>query len=285
MSREDRREQLRRELSTADPPPALLARVEGVAAGWVRVVASGSPEPADDPAVWAITCLVVRREHRRQGVAKGPGRSGGPACRPERCPADRGVPDRHRPAEGHVQRAFCRFDKPFRRTPVHRDGPADRWAGGHDQDRDPAPFPAADLSRSEVGNHPRPSGPEGFRHMALPVDSRIAGWWRGRGAGVRCWVSNYPRSVGQISTGSSWCEAVSGRGSAGGYAGVASLTEKPCREMVQAARRYSWMRPPRMSARSMVLPSSVSTSRQFTGGGAGMSRFRPRCGPVDAGYC
>jgi GNAT superfamily N-acetyltransferase len=84
MSREDKREQLRRELSTADPAPALLARVEGAAAGWVRVgprpsqsrlsatrvVASGSPEPADDPAVWAITCLVVRREYRRQGVAK-----------------------------------------------------------------------------------------------------------------------------------------------------------------------------------------------------------------------
>jgi GNAT superfamily N-acetyltransferase len=35
-----------------------------------RVVKSGSHEPLDDRQVWAITCLVVRREYRGQGVAK-----------------------------------------------------------------------------------------------------------------------------------------------------------------------------------------------------------------------
>jgi GNAT superfamily N-acetyltransferase len=33
-------------------------------------VRSGSPEPLDDQDVWAITCLVVRREYRGQGVAR-----------------------------------------------------------------------------------------------------------------------------------------------------------------------------------------------------------------------
>jgi len=63
------------------PPPGLVAYVDGNAAGWVRIgprVAQGrlgrswmrraSPTPMTDPSVWAITCLQVRREHRRIGV-------------------------------------------------------------------------------------------------------------------------------------------------------------------------------------------------------------------------
>jgi ribosomal protein S18 acetylase RimI-like enzyme len=83
-TRAQRRERLRQEVKTVVPAPGLVAQVDGAAAGWVRVgprpgqarlgatrvVRSGSPEPVDDPDVWAITCLVVRREHRRRGLAK-----------------------------------------------------------------------------------------------------------------------------------------------------------------------------------------------------------------------
>jgi GNAT superfamily N-acetyltransferase len=60
-----------------------VATVDGDGIGWVRVsprpeqpgvlrtriVKAGSTEPADDPAVWGITCFVVRREQRGSGVA------------------------------------------------------------------------------------------------------------------------------------------------------------------------------------------------------------------------
>jgi ribosomal protein S18 acetylase RimI-like enzyme len=78
-----RRELLRRELEGAETSPALIAYVDDVAAAWVRVgprpsqpllarsrVAKASSEPMDDLAVWAITCFVVRREHRGRGLAK-----------------------------------------------------------------------------------------------------------------------------------------------------------------------------------------------------------------------
>lgn len=82
-SREQRRAALLAELDTAAVAPGLVASVDGAGAGWVRVaprpaqpgvlrtriVRSGSDEPADDPAVWAITCFVVRREHRGSGLA------------------------------------------------------------------------------------------------------------------------------------------------------------------------------------------------------------------------
>ncbi|MCU1477515.1 MAG: family N-acetyltransferase [Subtercola sp.] len=63
--------------------PGLIAFVGDEAAGWVRVgprapqlrlmnsrvVKSGSPEPAERSDVWAITCLIVRREYRGRGLA------------------------------------------------------------------------------------------------------------------------------------------------------------------------------------------------------------------------
>jgi ribosomal protein S18 acetylase RimI-like enzyme len=91
------RELLRAELDTATrspsapdhssqptPSPGLLAYVDNEAAAWMRVaprvhqptllrtriVKAGSPEPLDDPDVWAITCFVVRREFRGLGLAK-----------------------------------------------------------------------------------------------------------------------------------------------------------------------------------------------------------------------
>ncbi|HWM17221.1 MAG TPA: GNAT family N-acetyltransferase [Microbacterium sp.] len=80
-SLDDRRELLRGEMQTATPP-ALIAYVDGEAAGWVRVgpraplrrlprtrdIAKATPVPLEDPGVWAVTCFVVRREHRRSGL-------------------------------------------------------------------------------------------------------------------------------------------------------------------------------------------------------------------------
>ena len=82
-SRDDKRALLRKELKGAETAPALIAYVDDVAAAWVRVgprpsqpalgrsrIVKGSDEPLDDTDVWAITCFVVRREHRGQGLAK-----------------------------------------------------------------------------------------------------------------------------------------------------------------------------------------------------------------------
>ena len=64
------------------PAPALIAYVDGQAAGWVRAgprtaqirlartreFNEHSPHPFDDPSVWAVTCFVVRKEFRGQGL-------------------------------------------------------------------------------------------------------------------------------------------------------------------------------------------------------------------------
>lgn len=64
------------------PPPGLIAYVDGEAAGWIRIglraaqariprtriIAASSTEPFDDKSVWAVTCFVVRREHRGSGL-------------------------------------------------------------------------------------------------------------------------------------------------------------------------------------------------------------------------
>lgn len=78
----ERTELLRNELAEASVPPALIASVSGEAAGWVRVgprghqvriartraLAANTELPLDDPDVWAISCFVVRREHRGIGL-------------------------------------------------------------------------------------------------------------------------------------------------------------------------------------------------------------------------
>ena len=74
---------LRREIEAADTSPALIAYVDDSPAAWVRItprpaqpalgrsrIVKGSNEPLDDAGVWAITCFVVRREHRGRGLAK-----------------------------------------------------------------------------------------------------------------------------------------------------------------------------------------------------------------------
>lgn len=76
------REALLRDEIEAGPPPALIAYVDGEPAGWVRVgprtgqrrlgrtraFTAASTEPWDDPAVWAVSCFVVRKEHRGEGL-------------------------------------------------------------------------------------------------------------------------------------------------------------------------------------------------------------------------
>lgn len=63
-------------------PPGIIAYVDGDAAGWVRVgprpaqrrlgrtrnIVAATAEALDDDAVWAVSCFVVRKEHRGRGV-------------------------------------------------------------------------------------------------------------------------------------------------------------------------------------------------------------------------
>lgn len=77
----ERTEMFREEID-AGPPPGIIAYVDGEAAGWIRIgprtrqariprtrmIAAASTEPFDDESVWAVTCFVVRREHRGTGL-------------------------------------------------------------------------------------------------------------------------------------------------------------------------------------------------------------------------
>lgn len=81
-SRDELQDLLHDELHSAAPPPALIAYVDGEAAGWVRVgprpsqvriartreIAANTPTDLEDPDVWAVSCFVVRREHRGEGL-------------------------------------------------------------------------------------------------------------------------------------------------------------------------------------------------------------------------
>jgi GNAT superfamily N-acetyltransferase len=82
MAAEERCKRLKQELKTETVAPALIAYVDGEAAGWVRVgprpaqvrigrtrdIAAHTPHDLDDPSVWAVSCFVVRREHRGTGL-------------------------------------------------------------------------------------------------------------------------------------------------------------------------------------------------------------------------
>lgn len=77
----ERVEMLRAEID-AGPPPGIVAYVDGDAAGWIRIgprsiqqriprtrmIAATTKEPFEDDSVWAVTCFVVRREHRGNGL-------------------------------------------------------------------------------------------------------------------------------------------------------------------------------------------------------------------------
>ncbi len=79
-NRDERRDLLHGEVGAA-VAPGLIAYVDGEAAGWIRVGPrlsqprigrsrnlKKSPTPQNDQSAWAITCFVVRREFRRQGL-------------------------------------------------------------------------------------------------------------------------------------------------------------------------------------------------------------------------
>lgn len=80
-SLDERRDMLHGEIETG-PPPGLIAYVDGEAAGWIRVgprtvqqrilhtraITAATAEPLDDDSVWAVTCFVVRKEHRGKGL-------------------------------------------------------------------------------------------------------------------------------------------------------------------------------------------------------------------------
>jgi len=78
---DERRDMLHDEIA-AGPAPGLIAYVDGEAAGWIRVgprtvqqrilhtraIAAATTQPLDDDTVWAVTCFVVRKEHRGKGL-------------------------------------------------------------------------------------------------------------------------------------------------------------------------------------------------------------------------
>lgn len=82
MTAQEREDAFHAEVDTG-PPPGLIAYVDGEAAGWVRVgprtaqqriartrnIVTTTPEPLDDESVWAVTCFVVRKEHRGVGLS------------------------------------------------------------------------------------------------------------------------------------------------------------------------------------------------------------------------
>lgn len=74
---------LRQQARRGDPTPGLLAYVDDEPAGWVaveprvnyprlfrnRLVTEGMARPWNEASVWSISCFVVRRAYRSQGVA------------------------------------------------------------------------------------------------------------------------------------------------------------------------------------------------------------------------
>lgn len=78
---DERRVRLHDEIESG-PPPGLVVYVDGEAAGWIRIgprtaqariahtraIAAATAEPLDDDSVWAVTCFVVRKEHRGEGL-------------------------------------------------------------------------------------------------------------------------------------------------------------------------------------------------------------------------
>jgi GNAT superfamily N-acetyltransferase len=73
-----RREALHGQIGNDDPPPGMLAYVDGEIAGWCgfgprqslpRLVRSRTIPRIDDLAVWSILCFNVRPGYRRRGVA------------------------------------------------------------------------------------------------------------------------------------------------------------------------------------------------------------------------
>jgi len=67
------------ELTGKDPPPAMLAYLDGVPVGWLgfgprpalhRLSHSRTIPTVDDRPVWSIVCFLIRTGYRRRGVAR-----------------------------------------------------------------------------------------------------------------------------------------------------------------------------------------------------------------------
>lgn len=73
----ENREALKRLVTEGDRPPGLLAYLDGDPVGWVavapredygRLARSRVTKPVDDLPVWSITCFVIDRAHRGEGI-------------------------------------------------------------------------------------------------------------------------------------------------------------------------------------------------------------------------
>ncbi|MGO2933432.1 GNAT family N-acetyltransferase [Microbacterium sp.] len=78
----DQRTALFRHEVLSDRPPGIVAYVDDEPAGWVRIgprpaqrrlgrtrnIVATTQEPLDDDSVWAVSCFVVRKEYRGQGL-------------------------------------------------------------------------------------------------------------------------------------------------------------------------------------------------------------------------
>lgn len=65
-------------LAKSDLPPGLIATSDGTPAGWISVApradfprldSSRVLQPVDDAEVWSVSCFLIAKEFRRQGVA------------------------------------------------------------------------------------------------------------------------------------------------------------------------------------------------------------------------
>jgi len=74
----EERQAMMKEIIDAGPPPGLIGYRDGVPVGWVqvgpreqygRLGRSRVTKPLDDRRAWGVTCFVVPKKHRRQGVA------------------------------------------------------------------------------------------------------------------------------------------------------------------------------------------------------------------------
>jgi GNAT superfamily N-acetyltransferase len=70
---------LRRQVEDGQPPPGLIAYLDGEPAGWLgfwprdrleRLVRSRTIPKVDDVPVWSIVCFLIRVGYRRKGVAR-----------------------------------------------------------------------------------------------------------------------------------------------------------------------------------------------------------------------
>ncbi|MEJ3403427.1 GNAT family N-acetyltransferase [Rathayibacter sp. YIM 133350] len=77
------KEMLQEQVLTRQPPPAVVAYLDDEPVGWCAIeprdhyprvlnsqVGSASDQPTGDPAIWAVTCFVVRVGFRRKGVGR-----------------------------------------------------------------------------------------------------------------------------------------------------------------------------------------------------------------------